>query len=112
MYIFASTFESDMTLHACSPEQRILECLEDLFDLCADSYDPEFQTTLQSWIHNLPQVLFDLQSSGQSLELCTKDGRILIRLAVDALGHYDSELSESLSDDWYVAKITWINPIM
>ena len=112
MYIFASTFESDMTLYACLPEQQMLECLEDLLDLCTDSYEPEFLTTLQSWIRDLPKVLLDLQTSGQPLELCSKDGRVLIKLAADALGHYDFELSESLSDDWYVAKITWINPIL
>lgn len=112
MYIFASTFESDMTIYACSPEQRMLECLEDLFDLCADSYEPEFLTTLSSWIHDLPKVLLELQTSRQPLELRSKDGRVLIQLALDSLGHYDFELSDSLSGDWDVAKITWINPII
>lgn len=112
MYIFASTFENDMTVRACLPEQQIQESLTDLLDLCDESYEPEFLTTLQSWIDNLPQVLFDLQTSGQSLELRSNDGRVLLKLAVDKLGHYTFELSESLSDDWYVAQVTWINPII
>ena len=101
-----------MTVRACLPEQQIQESLTDLLDLCDESYEPEFLTTLQSWIDNLPQVLFDLQTSGQSLELRSNDGRVLLKLAVDKLGHYTFELSESLSDDWYVAQVTWINPII
>lgn len=117
MYSFTSVFHWEITSSACLPEQQMLECLTELRNSCEDTYQDDsneqaFLTALRLWTHDLPSVLLRAQTSPNTLDLSSYDGRVWIQLAINKLGHYEFELLDDLGSDRYVAKITWINPII
>lgn len=117
MYSFTSVYQWEITSFACLPEQQILECLIELLQRCEDHYleypfEQPFLTELRTWVHDLPTILLKAQTSLEALSFCSHNETVWVKLTVDGLGHYEFELLDDLGSDRYVAKITWINPII
>lgn len=117
MYTLTSVYQWEILSHACLPEQQILERLIELLRRCEDHYleypfEQTFLTELRTWVYDLPTVLLKAQTSLETLSFCSYNETVWVRLTVDELGHYEFEMLDDLYADRYVAKITWINPII